>query len=189
MKGKSFLFVLCSALLVALLLSSCGSDPNANTDTGINGIDDTIASQVATQPATPTETSTSGGNNTEGQANVPTKVGNMEVTVTDGKIVSKVGVEKPQPGNIFVVLNVTVKNIGTAKENVNRYLNYSIKDANGKGGQSLIFIDWAAGDLAPGESKTGEAGFEVADGPVGTHYYFTFTSNKQSVTWTVEKVS
>lgn len=71
----------------------------------------------------------------------------------------------PDTGKEYVVVNVTVKNVGTSSENVSSY-DFKINDNGVSNGTSFYDVDPAfdSGDLSSGASMTGNLLYEVSAG-------------------------
>jgi membrane-bound lytic murein transglycosylase len=167
-----------STLFLALLLSACGSDPNTgNTPTSQS------TGTASTSSASPTETSQE-VKSIQSELKKTEKIGTIEITVNKIQNVTSKNNAKPASKNVFVIINITIKNTGETKINLNRFLNFSLVDTRGNKGQALVAIDWVAQDYAAGQEKTGEAGFEIKDDPDRTvDYTFTFSFQKSQVSW------
>ena len=142
-------------LLLLLLLTACGST-SANTGT---------ASTPATAPPSPTTQK-------HFQVGQAVSVGSVDlVTVTAVTTASSQPYRTPQAGYRYLLMQVTIKNTGTA-EQVLSALNYTFRDTDGTT-YSQVYINsntspW--GKVEPGQQLRGQLAYEVPT----TQKHFTF---------------
>lgn len=104
------------------------------------------------------------------------KVGDFEVIVSsiEKNIPSGNQFIVPKSGNMFVNVNLTIKNNGQNKENVSTLLNMYLKNSEGEKGTTRIFgndkpID---GELLKGDIIKGSVGYEIAANSNGLKFYY-----------------
>ncbi len=92
------------------------------------------------------------------------KVGdNFVVTVNSVKTSHGDDITQPKSGNIFLIVDVTVKNVSNQKQNVSSALNFGLKDATGQTYNETI-VDGETppdGAIQPGDLLRGQLSYEV----------------------------
>jgi hypothetical protein len=103
-----------------------------------------------------------------------------DLTLTVNEVTSPPGNEfnKPDEGNKFVVIDVTLENKGTEAEGISSMMQMHLKDATGQ----IYDIDLMAsvasggatpdGEMAPGEKVRGQVGFQVPKNAQGLVFVF-----------------
>jgi hypothetical protein len=133
--------------------------------------------QPTAQPTTqPTAQPTQPGVNTIGKA---VQVGNTwVVTVNSVKTSPGSDYTKPKSGNIFVVVDITVKNISSSSQDVSSLLMFNLKDATGQQYTEAFteFTNPPDGTVAPNSLLQGQLVYEVPS----TDHSFTFTFQTDS---------
>lgn len=106
------------------------------------------------------------------------EIGNLTLTVNE--VTSPPGDEfnKPNAGNKFVVVDVTLGNKGAEAENISSMMQMHLKDATGQKYDLDLSASVASGgttpdgELAPGEKMRGQAGFQVPENAQGLVFVF-----------------
>ncbi|HEY1387483.1 MAG TPA: DUF4352 domain-containing protein [Ktedonobacterales bacterium] len=168
------LLPLCALLgVLALVIMACGeSSANAGTSVGANG----------------SSTTTGGSSNSSKHFKVgnQVKVGDtFVVTVNSFKTNPGDDIFKPKSGNKFVVVDVTLKNVGSTEQNISSLLQFTLKDSTGQKYNETIISNVTPpdGKLAAGDILKGQIAYEVA----ASQHDFTFafeadiTSSGQTV--------
>jgi hypothetical protein len=144
------LLPLCTLLgVLALVIMACGgSSANAGTSVG-----------------------TSGNNSSSSNASKHFKVGDQVkvgdtfiATVNSFKTNPGDDIFKPKSGNKFVVVDVTLKNVGSTEQNISSLLQFTLKDATGQKYDETIISNVTPpdGKLAAGDIIKGQIAYEVA---------------------------
>jgi hypothetical protein len=95
-----------------------------------------------------------------------TKLGDREFTVNSVKRANVLSYSTPKTGKEFVVVNVTIRNLGTDEVSYNPF-DFKVQDANGaQESETFASLDDSlnSGTLAPGGKVTGSIPFEVPTG-------------------------
>jgi hypothetical protein len=143
--------------VLALVIMACGgSSANAGTSVG-----------------------TSGNNSSSSNSSKHFKVGDQVkvgdtfiVTVNSFKTNPGDDIFKPKSGNKFVVVDVTLKNVGSSEQNISSLLQFTLKDATGQKYDETIISNVTPpdGKLAAGDIIKGQIAYEVA----ASQHDFTF---------------
>ncbi len=152
------LLPLCALLgVLALVIMACGSSSaNAGTTAG-----------------------TSGNNQSSSSSGKHFKVGDQVkvgdtfiVTVNSFKTNPGDDIFKPKSGNKFVVVDVTLKNVGSSEQDISSLLQFTLKDATGQKYDETIISNVTPpdGKLAAGDIIKGQIAYEVA----ASQHDFTF---------------
>ncbi len=121
----------------------------------------------------PTKTGENNGNNTKAEEQKEYKVadvvklGEREFIVNSVSRASALGYSTPKAGKEFIVVNVTIRNLGTDEVSYNPF-DFKVQDANGaQESSTFASLDdsLSSGTLAPNGKVTGSMPFEV---PTGT---------------------
>jgi len=140
-----------------------------------------LQAQATTQPtaqptAQPTTQPTQPGGNTIGKA---VQVGNTWV-VTVNNVKTSPGSEftKPKSGNIFIVVDVSVKNISSSDQSVSSLLMFNLKNATGQLYTEAFteFTNPPDGTVTPNSLLRGQLVYEVPS----TDHTFTFSFQSDS---------
>ena len=83
----------------------------------------------------------------------------------------------PSAGNVYVVVDVEVKNTDSKTQTLSSLLSFSLKDSANKTYDESLPVDTAGakipeGDIAAGESLRGNVAFEVPSGAKGLSFVF-----------------
>lgn len=115
-------------------------------------------------------------------AKQPTKIGSIEVTITDAKGVTQKEGLSALSGRSYLVFSLTIKNLSTS-EALLPMTNYALKDSRGQNTAQMPSDKWIL-QLAAGETKKGDAIFAITNDPEG-HAIFSFqiTHAIQTATW------
>jgi len=127
----------------------------------------TMNTQPITSSNTTNSTSTSNNPNAIG---APVVV-NSDWTVTVNKVFTSTGSEfdQPKPGNILLVVNVTLQNTSSQTQNASSLAQWSIKDSTGQTyNQDITFGGGPDGTVAAGGVIRGNIAYEV---PASVHNY------------------
>jgi hypothetical protein len=143
--------------VLALVIMACGgSSANAGTSVG-----------------------TSGNNSSNSNSSKHFKVGDQVkvgdtfiVTVNSFKTNPGDDIFKPKSGNQFVVVDVTLKNVGSKEQDISSLLQFTLKDATGQKYTETIISNVTPpdGKLAAGDLLKGQIAYEVA----ASQHDFTF---------------
>ena len=159
-RSLRMLLPLCALLgVLALVIMACGSSANAGTSVGTSG--------------NSTTTSGSSTSNKHFKVGDQVKVGDtFIVTVNSFKTNPGDDFFKPKSGNQFVVVDVTLKNVGSDEQNISSLLQFTLKDATGQKYDETIISSATPpdGKLAAGDTIKGQIAYEVA----ATQHDFTF---------------
>jgi hypothetical protein len=83
---------------------------------------------------------------------------------------------KPDPGNEYLVLNITIENTDAEPENVSSMLSFTVKDDTGQRYSESFTADVAKGPtgaIAPGDKVRGDTAYEVPLESKGLYWIFT----------------
>ena len=157
-RSLRMLLPLCALLgVLALVIMACGgSSANAGTTTGTSGNN---------------QSSSSSGKHFKVGDQV--KVGDtFVVTVNSFKTNPGDDIFKPKSGNQFVVVDVTLKNVGSSEQDISSLLQFTLKDATGQKYNETIISNVTPpdGKLAAGDILKGQIAYEVA----ASQHDFTF---------------
>ncbi|HKV59277.1 MAG TPA: DUF4352 domain-containing protein [Ktedonobacteraceae bacterium] len=200
-KSNTRMFVIIAVVLIAVLAIGgigvvLGRQGGANTTT------------TTPTPATGTTPSTSGNTPITGDTPVsgttPTsvapvgnaKVGqvvqagpNYAVTVNSVKTSTGDDISQPKTGNIYIVLDVTVKNTSTSPQDVSSFINFELQDTTGQKYDTAFTDIGTPPDqtgLQPGKLIRGQLVYEV---PSSLHQftfsYLDFLANGTLATWDI----
>ena len=103
-----------------------------------------------------------------------------DLTLTVNEVTNPPGdsFNKPDEGNIFVVVDMTIKNQGSEAASVSSMLQMSLKDDTGQVYDLDLMASVASGgttpdgEIAPGETIRGQAGFQVPEDATGLVFVF-----------------
>ncbi|WP_052568605.1 DUF4352 domain-containing protein [Ktedonobacter racemifer] len=95
------------------------------------------------------------------------KVGDTwEVTVNSVKTSNGDDIIKPDAGNTFLIVNVTVKNISSKEQNISSLLNFKLKDKDGTEGKDALLTSGVTpapnGKIAAGDKSKGDLTYQVS---------------------------
>ncbi len=144
------LLPLCTLLgVLALVIMACGgSSANAGTSVGTSG-----------------NNSSSSNSSKHFKVGDQVKVGDTFIaTVNSFKTNPGDDIFKPKSGNKFVVVDVTLKNVGSTEQNISSLLQFTLKDATGQKYDETIISNVTPpdGKLAAGDIIKGQIAYEVA---------------------------
>lgn len=94
------------------------------------------------------------------------KLGDREFVVNSVRRANALGYSTPKAGKEFVVVNVTIRNLGTDEVSYNPF-DFKVQDANGaQESSTFASLDdsLSSGTLAPNGKVTGSMPFEVPEG-------------------------
>lgn len=106
------------------------------------------------------------------------KIGDLSLTMNGVSTPAGDSFARPDPGNKFVVVDMTLENRGGKAESISTIMQMSLKDATGqKYGVSLMATASSGGsspdgELAAGEKVRGQVGFEVPENAQGLTFVF-----------------
>ena len=152
------LLPLCTLLgVLALVIMACGgSSANAGTSVGTSG-----------------NNSSSSNSSKHFKVGDQVKVGDTFIaTVNSFKTNPGDDIFKPKSGNKFVVVDVTLKNVGSKEQDISSLLQFTLKDATGQKYDETIISNVTPpdGKLAAGDIIKGQIAYEVA----ASQHDFTF---------------
>lgn len=144
--------------ILALVIMACGGSDNSGTSVGSsNGT---------------TSTGSSSGSK-HFKVGDQVKVGDTYV-VTVNSFKTNPGDEfsKPKAGNVFVVVDVSLKNVSSQEQDVSSILQFTIKDSTGQKYDETIIsgVTSPDGKLAAGDTVKGQLAYEVPS----SQHNFTF---------------
>lgn len=143
--------------VLALVIMACGgSSANAGTSVGTSG-----------------NNSSSSNSSKHFKVGDQVKVGDtFVVTVNSFKTNPGDDIFKPKSGNKFVVVDVTLKNVGSDEQDISSLLQFTLKDATGQKYDETIISNVTPpdGKLAAGDIIKGQIAYEVA----ASQHDFTF---------------
>lgn len=154
---KKLFILACGIIMLTSLISACGS---SDSNTG------TLVPTASAPTATPTPIK----HFAVGQI---VKVGDTWQLVINTVKTSK-GDEftKPQSGNVFVIIDVSIKNISTQEGNISSLLNFTLKDVTGqKYNESIESVGGGTapnGKVESGDNLRGQLVYEV---PTSQHKF------------------
>lgn len=149
--------MLCGLFVLAVTILACGT---GDANTGTNAADSTSSSEE--QQSTE-----------KFKVNDVVKVGDTwEVTVNEVKTLTNDGeFLTPKADHVYLVVNVTTKNVSAEEGSISSLAHFSIKGADGtKYTQTILVSETAApdGKVEPGGLLTGNLAYEV---PVGENAF------------------
>ena len=178
---------------VGVVLGRQGSPNNATTtptpatgngSTPVSGSTPSNGVTPSTSGTTPTSVAPT-GNGKVGQA---VQAGpNYLVTVNSVKTSTGDDISQPKTGNIYIVIDVTVKNTSTSPQDVSSFINFELQDSTGQK-YNTAFTDIGTPPdqtgLQPGKLIRGQLVYEV---PASIHQftfsYVDFLGNGTLATW------
>ena len=116
------------------------------------------------------------------------KVGDAEVTV-HGVRRSTGGVLGPDPGNVYVIVDVAMRNTGDNAYELSSLLQTALRDGEGRNYDHAIFADTQAnfnGTAAVGGLLRGEVGFEIPAASTGLIFIFEQAFGSGQAFWSVD---
>ncbi|HEU5375861.1 MAG TPA: DUF4352 domain-containing protein [Ktedonobacteraceae bacterium] len=146
---KSNIRILFASLILFFALIACG-DAASNSGAVVTGTTTATSAPAASHFKT-------------GQV---VKVGDTwEVTVNSIKKSQGDEFSKPDSGNMFLIVNVTVKNISAKEQTISSLLNFKLKDADGTEGKTNFLSGTSPapdGKIAAGDKSRGDLVYEVS---------------------------
>jgi hypothetical protein len=140
--------------LASLIIIACGSGSAANTGTSVSG--------------SPSSGTGSGGQPSAAQQHFKVgdqvKVGDADiVTVNSVKTSSGDEFDQPQAGNVYLIVDVTIKNISSQEQDISTILQFTLKDSTGQKYDQTIVSNATSpdGKLEPGDQVRGQLAYEV----------------------------
>ncbi len=106
------------------------------------------------------------------------EIGDLTLTINEVTNPPGDSFNKPDEGNKFVVVDITIKNQGSAAVSVSSMLQMSLKDDTGQGYDLDLMASAASGGttpdgkIAPGETIRGQVGFQVPEDTTGLVFVF-----------------
>jgi len=106
------------------------------------------------------------------------EIGSIALTVNEVTHPAGDSYNKPNEGNVFTVVDVTIKNQGSEAVSVSSMLQMSLKDGTGQGYDPDFMASTASGgtapegEIAPGETVRGQVGFQVPEDAAGMVFVF-----------------
>jgi len=131
-----------------------------------------------------------------GQSGAHHKVGQVvtvnnewEVTINSAKF-SQTGasdIDKPAAGKVFLVIDITLKNISPKEQNISSLLDFKLRDKNGQSYNESIFANAPDGKVEPGGPIKGQLEYEVSPSIHQFTFYFDpdFTSSNGQTIWDI----
>ena len=150
---KKMLVFLAGLLVILGALLACGASSD-NTGT-------------STSSSTTSQTSQTSQQDKHFKVGETVKVGDTwEVTVNSVKTSDGDDVIKPDAGNTFLIVNVTVKNISSKEQNISSLLNFKLKDKDGTEGKDALLTSGVTpapnGKVAAGDKSKGDLTYQVS---------------------------
>ncbi|HEU5348582.1 MAG TPA: DUF4352 domain-containing protein [Ktedonobacterales bacterium] len=144
--------------VLALVIMACGSSStNAGTSVGSSSAN----------------SSSSSSNSKHFKVGDQVKVGDTYVvTVNSFKTNPGDEISKPKSGNVFVVVDLTIKNVSSEEQSVSSLLQFTLKDSTGQKYNETILSSATPpdGKLAAGDIIKGQIAYEVS----ASQHDFTF---------------
>jgi hypothetical protein len=94
--------------------------------------------------------------------------------------------QKPSSGKHYLIVDVTVENIGSSPETISSLLQMKLQDSRGYAYtpdiMTVTFLDMpfggemggGGGELSPGQKMRGEVAFQVSDSATGLQFIFDY---------------
>ncbi len=147
---KRLTVLFCFAILLGALLA-CGESNNTGSLAGTSNASSQSQSTATTQHFKVSDV---------------VKVGDTwQVTVNKVKTSHGDDIIQPESGNIFVIINVTVKNISDKAQTISSLLNFSYKAADGTKGKDSLLTSGVSpapdGSVEAGDAVKGDLVYEV----------------------------
>lgn len=114
------------------------------------------------------------------------KVGDAQVTANSFRLDAGGEFLKPDPGNIWIIVDVTVVNAGDDAYNLSSLLQTAVRDADGREYDVAFGPDLRGGldgSITAGDMLRGEVGFEVPDPGTGLQFVFKQAFGAQQARW------
>lgn len=116
------------------------------------------------------------------------KVGDAEVTVNSFRLSSGDGTFGPDPGNVYVIVDTTVRNTGSDAYNISSILQTAARDGDGREYNVSIALGATTqgqldGTIPPGDILRGETAFEVPQSATGLQFVFSQSLGSQQARW------
>ncbi len=147
------LSVVLGIIVILVVLAAAGGGKNSNQATN-------------TQTASESKTQTKESGDVTPKVGDVTKLGDREFVVNSVKRSGAFGYNTPKSGKEYVIVNVTIRNLGNNEVSYNPF-DFKVQDANGaQESEAIVVLDDSlnSGTLAAGGKVTGSMPFEV---PVG----------------------
>lgn len=118
------------------------------------------------------------------------KVGDAEVTVHGSRTSTGDEFLAPEAGNVWVIVDATVKNTGDDAYNLSSVLQTSLRDGAGREYDITIgptdLQGQLDGTIPPGDILRGEVAFEVPEDATGLQFVFAQALGEQQARWNLE---
>jgi flagellar basal body-associated protein FliL len=142
----------------------------------------------STQPSTSSQPTTAPAANAHHKINETVSVdGKWQVTINSAKKSTGSGFSTPKPGNVYVLVTVTMKNIGSSQQTASSLLQWSLRDSTGQKYTETIVEGQTApdGDVQPGDPVKGTLAYEVPKSAKGLVIDFIAGIGGQQVSWDI----
>jgi hypothetical protein len=116
------------------------------------------------------------------------RVGDAEVTVHGARRSSGGEFLSPDAGNVWVIVDATVRNTGDDAYNISSLLQTALRDSTGVEHDITIGADTSGqldGTIPPGDILRGETAFEVPLTATGLQFVFTQALGNQVARWNI----
>ncbi|MFZ5815366.1 MAG: DUF4352 domain-containing protein [Bacillota bacterium] len=103
------------------------------------------------------------------------KMGDLQFTVNSVRTTKGEGFVRAKDGNVYVLVNATVENIGDKPAAISSLLMFKLQDGDGYQHNITIYPDAKGsldGEVAPGRKMRGELAFEVPEHAKGLELLF-----------------
>lgn len=145
---KHGFLVLCGTSLLVCFLAACGGDTTANTGA------------IVTPGTTPTPAPAQ----KHFKVGDTVKVGNVwQIKINNVKSSQGQDFSVPQPGHVFLLIDVSLTNISTSEQNVSSALNFTLRDDTGQTITETVtaFTTPPDGKVSAGSPLRGVLAYEV----------------------------
>lgn len=108
------------------------------------------------------------------------KVGDIQIVINEVKEIPGTEFFKPEAGNRFVIIDVTMENVGTADHAASSIMEFTLKDDTGQEYNESISAEVAyggkapGGTIIPGDKLRGQIGYEIPISAKG--FVLTYTN-------------
>ena len=108
------------------------------------------------------------------------KVGDIQIVINEVKEIPATDLFKPADGNKFIIIDVTMENIGSSDHAASSLMEFTLKDDTGQQYSESISADTVSGgkspngSIIPGDKLRGQIGYEIPISAKG--FVLTYTN-------------
>lgn len=108
------------------------------------------------------------------------KVGDIQIVINEVKEISGTDFFMPNEGNRFIIIDVTMENLGTEDHAASSLMEYTLKDDTGQEYSESVSAEVASGGkspggtILPGDKLRGQIGYEIPISATG--FVLTYTN-------------